>query len=195
MCNLYRLSTPGQAVRSWFRVVGGPDEGWSADVYPGRLAPVVVADAAGRGLRLMRWGIPPPAGLAKPVTNVRNLSSPFWRPLLGKDRRCLVPASAFAEWSRAPDPATGRKRRHWVALRSSALFAFAGLWWPGPDGPRFAFLTCPANAVVAEVHPQAMPVILGEGDGEAWLLGAEARAFQRPWPADDMVRLPDGLTR
>jgi len=49
---------------------------------------------------------------------------------------------------------------------------FAGIWreWPGDRGPRakpvagphriVAFLTCEPNAVVAPIHPKAMPVAL-----------------------------------
>ena len=52
------------------------------------------------------------------------------------------------------------------------LFAFAGLWtpWRGVRGPKsapvegehelYGFLTTEANAVVAPIHPKAMPVIL-----------------------------------
>jgi putative SOS response-associated peptidase YedK len=52
------------------------------------------------------------------------------------------------------------------------LFAFAGLWtpWRGIRGTNrapvegehelFGFLTTAANAIVAPIHPKAMPVIL-----------------------------------
>lgn len=44
-------------------------------------------------LDVMQWGVPLNG---KPVTNVRNLQSPFWRSML-KDpaRRCLVPVTHF----------------------------------------------------------------------------------------------------
>jgi putative SOS response-associated peptidase YedK len=61
----------------------------------------------------------------------------------------------------------------WFALTEDRpLFAFAGLWtpWRGVRGPKsapvegrhelFGFLTTEANAVVAPIHPKAMPVIL-----------------------------------
>ena len=61
----------------------------------------------------------------QPVTNVRNLDSPFWRPALARpERRCLVPATAFAEWTGE----TGAKRKVWFSLKDRPVFAFAGLW-------------------------------------------------------------------
>src|SRR5262245_10327971 len=34
-----------------------------------------------------------------PVTNVRNLKSPYWRGWLKAEWRCLVPATSFCEWT------------------------------------------------------------------------------------------------
>lgn len=54
-----------------------------------------------------------------------------------------------------------------------------------------AFLTTEPNAVVAPIHPKAMPVILTEPDElEAWMSApwAVAKELQRPLP-DGMLRL------
>lgn len=189
MCNLYRLTTSAQAIRQLFEAMAGetPNLPPALDIYPGHAAPVVVADGGTRSLSRMAWGVPPPPGVARPITNVRNLASPFWRPLLGVAHRALVPASAFAEWTDRPDPETGRKRKVWFALHSAPLFAFAGLWRMAQGEPRFAFLTCPPNATVGAVHPKAMPVLLSGERADAWLAGEEAAGFQQPWPDADMV--------
>ncbi|WP_243455609.1 SOS response-associated peptidase family protein [Sphingosinicella sp. BN140058] len=57
--------------------------------------------------------------LDRKVTNVRNLTSPFWRSSL-KDpaRRCLVPVTGFCEW----EGEKGAKREHWVSLRLPVFF-------------------------------------------------------------------------
>ena len=64
------------------------------------------------------------------------------------------------------------RRRSGSPWRGRPLFAFAGLWtpWRGVRGPKsapvdgdhelFGFLTTDANAIVAPIHPKAMPVIL-----------------------------------
>lgn len=189
MCNLYRLTSSTDAIRQLFAAHDGdsPNLPASADFYPGRDAPTVTAiSAAARAIMMMRWGVPPPPGVRTPVTNVRNLGSPFWRSMLGPDFRVLVPVSQFCEWSATADPASGRKRQHWFGLRSAALFAFAGIWRPVDGVRHFAFLTCPPNASVGAVHPKAMPVILDAALWEPWLAGVPAADFQRPWPDSDM---------
>jgi putative SOS response-associated peptidase YedK len=92
----------------------------------------------------------------------------------------------------------------WFALSEDRpLFAFAGLWtpWRGVRGPKsapvegnhelFGFLTTEANAVVAPIHPKAMPVILRSAEEADRWLGADtpdALALQRPLP-DDALRI------
>ena len=166
------------------------------EIYPGRDAPVLRRKEDG-GLMLdwMKWGFPgPPAAGSRPVTNVRNLSSPFWRNALNDPaRRCIVPATSFCEWTAEPDPETRRKSKVWFGLREEdpPLFAFAGLWRPGEGGPFMAFLTCEANETVGAVHPKAMPVMLRPGDCATWLDSerADACALARPFEDTSMRRI------
>lgn len=192
MCNLYRMTTGAQAIAQLFHAdTGGRNLPALGEIYPDQAAPVVVAHSAGRRLEMMHWGWPPFGDVKRPITNVRNLASPMWRSALADPaRRCLVSVTAFSEWSAAPDPHTGRKRKHWFDLPGDPLFAFAGLWRPTEEGPRFAFLTCEANAVVGRIHPKAMPVILRQGEAfDRWLSsdGAGAAALQVPLE-DDLMR-------
>ena len=86
------------------------------------------------------------------------------------------------------------------------LFAFAGLWtpWRGVRGPKsapvegehelFGFLTTEANAVVAPIHPKAMPVILKTpAEVDLWLAADAPKALElhRPLP-DDALRIVAG---
>lgn len=122
MCNHYRL-TP-DAIPTWreYAGFGLPDE-WSEtklDIWPKYQAPIVrTIDGVAR-LDQMAWGVPttvpgkrPGSKLTKYVTNVRNLSSPFWRSMLAKpEQRCLVPFTEFAE------PKIGQGRAEYGGSRS-----------------------------------------------------------------------------
>ena len=114
------------------------------EIYPGKPAPVLRrAEGGALKLEIMEWGFPGPAAAkGRPITNIRNLASPFWRSALNRpDRRCVVPVSRFCEW----EGEKGSKRKVWFGLNEGAdpLFAFAGLWRPGEGGvPYMAFLTC-----------------------------------------------------
>lgn len=196
MCNLYSMTATVDEMRRLF----GPFEGETGnlpafpEIYPGQSAPVLRRGEEG-GLRLdmMEWGFPgPPAAGNRPITNVRNLASPFWRSVLARpDRRCIVPVTRFCEW----EGEKGAKRKVWFGLgeTSEPLFAFAGLWRPLAEGRRaMAFLTCEPNAVVGAVHPKAMPVMLALADVPRWLdsEAMSACALAVPYADADMRRLP-----
>jgi putative SOS response-associated peptidase YedK len=199
MCNLYSMTATVDEMRRMF----GPFEGDTANVppydeiYPGYSAPVLRRTENGR-LKLdhMKWGFPGPqvAG-GRPVTNVRNLNSGFWRnALTDPRRRCIVPVTSFCEWTAEPDPETKRKSKVWFGLgeQHHPLFAFAGIWRPGEEGPYMAFLTCEANATVGAVHPKAMPVMLRPGaDVDKWLSSerADACSLAIPFADTDMRRV------
>ena len=178
MCNLYTMTATVDEMRRLFGAFEGDRDNLAAydEIYPGRPAPVLRRGADGLMLETMTWGFPGPAAAkGRPVTNIRNLDSPFWRSALNNvERRCIVPVTRFCEWTAAPDPATRRKRKIWFGLhpterQEEPLFAFAGLWRPGESGPFMAFLTCAANALVGAVHPKAMPVMLRADDALKWL--------------------------
>jgi putative SOS response-associated peptidase YedK len=202
MCNLYSMTTNQEAMRRLFRVEQdnlGNQPPLPA-IFPDQLAPVVRSDGAGRrSLDRLRWGFPPPPKLGtRPVTNVRNTASPYWRKWLERGFRCLVPATSFCEYT-DDQP----KVAHWIALEDSRpLFAFAGIWRPWTGERRkeagehllFAFLTTEANEVVAPIHAKAMPVILTGAACDAWLEGdtPTALALQRPLAAHELTIVAKG---
>ena len=61
----------------------------------------------------------------KGTTNVRNTTSPHWKPHLGPVSRCLVPFTSFSE----PDQVGGSLKPIWFALGEDRPLAFfAGIW-------------------------------------------------------------------
>ena len=208
MCNLYSLTKGQAAIRQLFRVrrdlTGNlpPLPG----IFPDGMAPVVRTGTDGeRELAMLRWGMPcPPAYGGQAVTNIRNTKSPHWRAWLGPKNRCLVPFTSFCEYADTKP----RKTPTWFAGdESRPLLAFAGIWttWRGTSGTKanpvegehhlFGFLTTEANAVVAPVHPKAMPVILrNEAEFEGWLTAPAdvALALQRPLPDDELMIVARG---
>lgn len=200
MCNLYSVTKGQAAIREAFRAMTDTTGNLPPlpGIFPDQMAPVVRNGTHGRELTMMRWGFPSPPGVPgnRPVTNIRNTASSYWRAWMMPENRCLVPATSFSEYA-AGKPAVP----HWFAMgEDRPLFAFAGLWrpWRGTRGTKadpaegehelFAFLTCEPNAVVAPIHPKAMPVILTtveECDARMSAQIPVALALQRP--------LADGL--
>jgi putative SOS response-associated peptidase YedK len=162
MCNRYRVSAKQAEVAIHFGIDPAlimPEPGplTLPEMFPKRLGYVVRKQDGNRLLDVMTWGFPPPARSRAPVTNVRNLASPFWRSALANpERRCLVPVSDFCEW----EDEKGSKVARWFSLAASLLFAFAGVWRPTEDGKAFAFPTCEPNQLMEPIHAKAMPVIL-----------------------------------
>lgn len=182
MCNLYSMTKSQKAILELTRAMVDSAGNLPVmdEIFPDFLAPVVFEGEAGRELTRMRWGLPgPEAAGGRPVTNVRNTASSYWRRWLGVEHRCLVMADAFCEWADTKP----RKTPVWFGLdETRPLFALAGIWtrWIGIRGTRsepvegvhrlFGILTTEANAEVAAVHPKAMPVVLETlREMEVWL--------------------------
>lgn len=152
------------------------------EVFPKSFGPVLKRNDKGElEWAKMRWGLPGPRQFGgAPVTNIRNVKSPHWRPLLGPAHRCLAPFTAFSEYEDASPK--GKKQIRWFAPPDRGLAYFAGIWreWTGDYGSKkepnagahllFSFLTTEANELVRPVHAKAMPVVLrSDVEREEWL--------------------------
>jgi putative SOS response-associated peptidase YedK len=93
MCNLYSITKGPQAIRAFARAMRDTTGNLPPlpGVFPDYSAPIVRnADDGVRELVMARWGMPgPPQFGGAPITNIRNVSSPHWRPWLGKASRCV----------------------------------------------------------------------------------------------------------
>lgn len=205
MCNLYSHTSNKDAIKRAFKVTHDRAGNLPSQpaIFPDQMAPIVRNSAEGRTLEMMRWGFP---GLPKfgnrPITNVRNLESGYWKAWLKAEFRCLVPATSFCEYTDSTP-----KIPHWFALSAERpLFAFAGIWrpWTGTRGTKaepvegehllFSFLTCEANDVVRPIHTKAMPVILTEDDWDIWLDADTPAALrlQQPFPNERLAIVATG---
>lgn len=112
-----------------------------------------------------------------------------------RERRCLVPADGFFEWT---GPKNAR-RPIWFHSPGGGLLLFAGLyeyWQPEHDvwERTFTIVTTDANNTVAEIHDR-MPVILTAERAEAWMYQDETdlnklQKLLRPAAEDVLVGTP-----
>lgn len=191
MCNLYSMTKTREAVVAFTRAMRDQtgNQPPLPAIFPDQMAPVARTASDGvREVLNMRWGFPPPPSGGRPVTNIRNLKSSFWRAWMKPQYRCVVPVTSFCEYTD-----TRPKIAHWFALaQDRPLFAFAGLWrpWTGVRGKEegehllFAFLTTEANDLVRPIHAKAMPVMLTDGEIETWLEAPEEEALKLAKPFD-----------
>ena len=124
--------------------------------YKGRLKPS--ARGAGDGFKLTTFNC-----RVETAATAATFRGPF------KSRRCLVPASAWYEWT-GPE---GGKTKHRFARVDGAPLWFAGLYdrcTTEDEGEvqSFTILTGPSSGWLADYHSRA-PVILDEADFPVWM--------------------------
>lgn len=205
MCNLYSMARNQDAIRRLFRIATDSAGNLPSlpSIFPNNLAPVVRTTDGSRDLVQMHWGMPNPPQFGGYNTNIRNVTSPHWRRWMKPESHCLVPVTSFSEYAPEPNPVTGKKDIVWFSIDvGRPLFAFAGIWteWNGERGPKskptitgnhlaYAFLTTGPNAVVAPIHPKAMPAILREDDWDTWLNADAKEALRLQHNLNGFMRL------
>ena len=144
------------------------------NVCPTNTVHAVQAGEGDRQLVPMRWGFRPQwytAETAGPLLINARAETIAQKPAFAaacRNRRCLVPATGFYEWTKAGDGA----RLPWYIRRSDAApLAFAAIWqsW-GAEHPvkTCAIVTTAANEALSPIHHR-MPLILEPQDWGRWL--------------------------
>jgi putative SOS response-associated peptidase YedK len=144
-------------------------------------APVITADGE---LATMRWGFERPTLGTINNSRADKLQGPMWSQAF-RERRCVIPASAFYEWS-GPK---GRKRTHRFTRTDGEWFWIAGIWEESRDlGLCFSMVTTGANSMMAPIHDR-MPAILEEGEISGYLAGE----MDRFSPPSENLKVEDSL--
>src|SRR5687768_14233960 len=117
-------------------------------------------------LTAIRWGLTPQRTGGAPVFNFRSEGRDFT-----KSRRCLIPASAFFEFTGKSSPKTKWR----FQLEGSPVFAVAGLWREDDHGQAFTMLTTSPGADIAPYHDRQIVVLSPRSWGD-WLYLEDAKA-------------------
>ncbi|NND21335.1 MAG: SOS response-associated peptidase [Silicimonas sp.] len=177
MCGRFAITLPDDAMASLFDAAPANDLPHvpNYNVCPTNQIHTITSEAGSRRLRPMRWGFLPhwyksPAD-GPLLINARSetiAEKPAFRAAC-RDRRCLVPASGFYEWTKDGE---GNKLPWYIHPSEDEILAFAGVWqvWDKRDAPltTCAIVTTGANDAMSSIHHR-MPVILAQDDWAKWL--------------------------
>lgn len=192
MCGRFAVTLPTDAMAQLFVAQASNDlpSVPNFNVCPTNAVHVVRNGETGRRLSAMRWGFLP-HWYKSPTDGPLLINSrsetlaekPAFRAAC-RDRRCLIVATGFYEWTKTPD---GTRLPWFFRRQDGSPIAFAGVWqsWGKADPVQTcAIVTTAANVRLSKVHhrmplvlePEAWPLWLGEaGKGAARLMqpGAE----------------------
>lgn len=146
----------------------------AADTRVNDTAPVMVQSGNAVDLMPMRWGFTPARLGAPPVFNFRSEGRSF-----AKSKRCLIPASAFFEFTGKQPP----KSKWRFELAGEAVLPIAGLWRSDEAGDAFTMLTTEPGPDMAPFHNRQVAV-LPPADWGTWIyLGRPEAELLKPLEA------------
>jgi putative SOS response-associated peptidase YedK len=151
----------------------------SDDVRINDIAPVMRSGGNGIELVSMNFSFPPSGPKGGPVFNFRSEGRSF-----ANSNRCLIPASAFFEFTGKKYP----KAKHRFTLAKAPFMAIAGLWRDGVGNrpPSFTMLTTQPGPDVEPYHNRQV-VVLWPQDWASWIyLTRSERDLLKPLPAGSL---------
>ncbi len=154
------------------------------NIAPSQPVAAILRQGDERVLDALKWGLVPfwadDPEIGNRMINARAETlreKPSFKRVLQR-KRCLIPADGFYEWSKSgsSDKSLQTKTPLHIKMRSSELFAFAGLWdeWrPKGDKESTPLRTCTLitstpNELISHMHHR-VAVILNPEFEEAWL--------------------------
>ena len=186
MCGRFAVNLPSDATARIFAARPANDlpEVPNFNVCPTNAVHVIRSDGTDRQLTAMRWGFVPHWYTAHNdgplLINARAetlAQKPAFRTAC-RERRCLIAATGFYEWTKTPEGA----RLPWYIRRGDAApIAFAAIWQSWGQGEAAqntcAIVTTAANAKMQAVHHR-QPLIVEPDDWSLWL-GERGRGAAR----------------
>jgi putative SOS response-associated peptidase YedK len=173
MCGRLTLTHPNEALAALFSALPSNDLPHvpQFNLCPTQDVPVVTSLEGHRRLQSMRWGLIPHWYTSPTdgplIINARSdtvAEKPAFREAI-RQRRCLVLASGFYEWSAGP----GGARLPWYVTRQDgAPMAMGGLWQMWQDRLACAVVTLAAGPNMEHIHDRE-PLILAQADWPLWL--------------------------
>jgi putative SOS response-associated peptidase YedK len=198
MCGRFSLTLSAEQIAARFGA--SVPEGYRPryNIAPTQEIIALVADAQGRHLETLRWGLIPhwakDPKIGNKLINARAetlFTKPSFRDAV-RSRRCLIVADGFYEWRQTPQ---GKRVPVYVRLKSKEPFGFAGLWdvWGSPEGQTLktcTIVTTEPNDLIRPIHDR-MPVIVPRELEELWLdpssrAPGELARVLRPYRAEEL---------
>ena len=192
MCGRFAITLPDDAMTGLFDAVLSNDlpDIPNYNVCPTTQIHTVTSEDGARRVRPMRWGFlphwyksPTDGPLLINARAETIAEKPAFR-AAARERRCLVPASGFYEWTKDAD---GKRLPWYIYPSEGEALAFAGVWqvWDKGGDPLVtcAVVTTDANGPMSSIHHR-MPVVLAQSDWGLWLgeEGKGAATLMRPAP-------------
>jgi putative SOS response-associated peptidase YedK len=179
MCGRYTLTVNSDTIIRRFNIkdyIGEHSPRYN--IAPAQVNPVVLLNEKhNRIMTSMKWGLIPhwskDQTIGYKMINARAETiaekPSFRKPLISQ--RCLVPADGYYEWQKTGMP--GKRPPYRIVLKSSEVFAFAGLWdaWKNEEGNlihSYTIITTEADELISKIHPR-MPVILKPENEDNWI--------------------------
>ena len=149
-----------------------PGEYKTGEIFPGDIVPAVI-DQQGKIVAV-------PAGFGFPgyqdnklIINARSETAAEKKTFADclRDRRVILPASGFYEWSHHDR----EKTKYQFTVDAMRTIYLCGIYKLVDGAYRFVILTRPANESMIEIHDR-MPVIVGEKEVRPYLTDRDAAA-------------------
>ncbi len=174
MCGRMAITLPHDAMSQMFAAAPANDlpEVPNYNVCPTVQVAAVTSTGGARQYRPMRWGFVPhwykKVNGGPLLINARAetiADKPAFKSAC-RERRCIIPASGFYEWTRLED---GTKLPWYIQRQDKTPLAFGAIWqdW-GDVGATAAIVTTAANKAMGKIHHR-IPVILEPDDWALWL--------------------------